>query len=77
MEIQLMDIRMLLLHNRRCRVYSKNGSCVLHFIEHVASLVGEFFSGGVCHKENGENCSSEAMRDGRLIHGNNGFGWFL
>lgn len=60
-----------------CNYSSKNGSCVLHFLEHVASLVGEFFSGGVCHKENGENCSSESMRDGRLIHGNDGFGWFL
>lgn len=35
-------------------------------IEHGASMMGEFFSGGVCQKENGENCSSESMVDGRL-----------
>lgn len=29
-------------------------------------MVGEFFSGGVCQKENGENCSAEAVMDGRL-----------
>ena len=29
-------------------------------------MVGEFFSGGVCQKENGENCSAEAITDGRL-----------
>lgn len=29
-------------------------------------MVGEFFSGGVCQKENGENCSTEAAMDGRL-----------
>lgn len=29
-------------------------------------MVGEFFSGGVCQKENGENCSTEAVMDGRL-----------
>lgn len=28
-------------------------------------MFGEFFS-GVCHKENGENCSAEAVTDGRL-----------
>uniref|UniRef100_A0A673C138 Inositol 1,4,5-trisphosphate receptor n=1 Tax=Sphaeramia orbicularis TaxID=375764 RepID=A0A673C138_9TELE len=28
-------------------------------LEHGASMVGEFFSGGVCQKENGENCSTE------------------
>ncbi|KAJ4927276.1 hypothetical protein JOQ06_015010, partial [Pogonophryne albipinna] len=31
-------------------------------LEHGASMVGEFFSGGVCRKENGENCSTEAVR---------------
>ncbi|XP_054641927.1 inositol 1,4,5-trisphosphate receptor type 1 isoform X20 [Dunckerocampus dactyliophorus] len=31
-----------------------------------ASVVGEFFSGGVCHKENAENCSTEAVNDGSL-----------
>ncbi|XP_056292934.1 inositol 1,4,5-trisphosphate receptor type 1 isoform X2 [Pseudoliparis swirei] len=30
-------------------------------LEHGASMVGEFFSGGVCQKENGENCSTEAV----------------
>ncbi len=34
--------------------------------EHGASMVGELFSGGVCQKENGENCSAEAGMDGRL-----------
>lgn len=29
-------------------------------------MMGEFFSGGVCQKENGENCSAEAMMDGKL-----------
>lgn len=29
-------------------------------------MVGEFFSGGVCQKENGENCSAEAVMDGKL-----------
>lgn len=29
-------------------------------------MVGEFFSGGVCQKENGENCSADAVMDGRL-----------
>lgn len=28
-------------------------------------MVGEFFSGGVCQKENGENCSAEAAMDGK------------
>lgn len=28
-------------------------------------MVGEFFSGGVCQKENGENCSTEAVMDGK------------
>uniref|UniRef100_A0A3P9QC67 Inositol 1,4,5-trisphosphate receptor n=1 Tax=Poecilia reticulata TaxID=8081 RepID=A0A3P9QC67_POERE len=28
--------------------------------EHGASMIGEFFSGGACQKENGENCSTEA-----------------
>ncbi|XP_061730774.1 inositol 1,4,5-trisphosphate receptor type 1 isoform X10 [Nerophis ophidion] len=32
-----------------------------------ASVVGEFFSGGVCHKENGENCSTDAVNDGSLF----------
>ncbi|XP_029288611.1 inositol 1,4,5-trisphosphate receptor type 1 [Cottoperca gobio] len=32
-------------------------------LEHGASMVGEFFSGGVCQKENGENCSTEAVMD--------------
>ncbi|XP_078103891.1 inositol 1,4,5-trisphosphate-gated calcium channel ITPR1 isoform X2 [Sander vitreus] len=35
-------------------------------LEHGASMVGEFFSGGVCQKENGENCSSEAVMDASL-----------
>uniref|UniRef100_A0A673BXR0 Inositol 1,4,5-trisphosphate receptor n=1 Tax=Sphaeramia orbicularis TaxID=375764 RepID=A0A673BXR0_9TELE len=33
-------------------------------LEHGASMVGEFFSGGVCQKENGENCSTEGVMDG-------------
>ncbi|XP_053725240.1 inositol 1,4,5-trisphosphate receptor type 1 isoform X1 [Synchiropus splendidus] len=32
-------------------------------LEHGASLINEFFSGGRCQKENGENCSKEAMVD--------------
>lgn len=28
-------------------------------------MVGEFFSGGACQKENGENCSAEAVMDGK------------
>lgn len=40
------------------------GSCCL-WTELGASMFGEFFS-GVCHKENGENCSAEAVTDGRL-----------
>lgn len=28
-------------------------------------MAAEFFSGGVCQKENGENCSAEAVKDGR------------
>ncbi|XP_038553188.1 inositol 1,4,5-trisphosphate receptor type 1-like [Micropterus salmoides] len=35
-------------------------------LEHAASMVGEFFSSGVCQKENGENCSSEAVMDASL-----------
>ncbi|XP_039652599.1 inositol 1,4,5-trisphosphate receptor type 1 isoform X7 [Perca fluviatilis] len=35
-------------------------------LEHGASMVGEFFSGGVCQKENGENCSAEAVMDASL-----------
>lgn len=40
--------------------------CVLTEVEHGASMVGEFFSGGVCQKEHGENCSAEAVIDGKL-----------
>lgn len=29
-------------------------------------MVGEFLSAGVCQKENGENCSTEAVKDGEL-----------
>lgn len=29
-------------------------------------MMGELFSGGVCQKENGENCSTEAVMDGAL-----------
>uniref|UniRef100_M4A104 Inositol 1,4,5-trisphosphate receptor n=1 Tax=Xiphophorus maculatus TaxID=8083 RepID=M4A104_XIPMA len=29
-------------------------------LEHGASMIGEFFSGRACQKENGENCSTEA-----------------
>uniref|UniRef100_A0A667Y9Y6 Inositol 1,4,5-trisphosphate receptor n=1 Tax=Myripristis murdjan TaxID=586833 RepID=A0A667Y9Y6_9TELE len=36
-------------------------------LEHGASMVGEFFSGGVCQRENGENCSTEAMADAVVI----------
>uniref|UniRef100_A0A7N6BPH7 Inositol 1,4,5-trisphosphate receptor n=1 Tax=Anabas testudineus TaxID=64144 RepID=A0A7N6BPH7_ANATE len=36
-------------------------------LEHGASMVGEFFSGGVCQKENGENCSAEAVMDAVVI----------
>lgn len=38
-------------------------------------MFGEFFS-GVCHKENGENCSAEAVTDGRfkLLESNSSFG---
>ncbi|XP_054879146.1 inositol 1,4,5-trisphosphate receptor type 1-like isoform X5 [Poeciliopsis prolifica] len=32
-------------------------------LEHGASMIGEFFSGGACQKENGENCSTEAVMD--------------
>lgn len=35
-------------------------------LEHGASMVGEFLSGGVCQKENGENCSTEATMDASL-----------
>lgn len=41
-------------------------SSVPNWTEHGASMVGEFLSGGVCQKENGENCSAEATMDGRL-----------
>lgn len=34
--------------------------------EHGASLAAEFFSGGVCHKDSGENCSTEAAVDSRF-----------
>lgn len=27
-------------------------------------MVGEFFSGGSCQKENGGNCSTQAVMDG-------------
>ena len=47
--------------------------CVLNWIEHGASMVGEFLSGGVCQNENRENCSSEAVMDGRLTKGNVNF----
>uniref|UniRef100_A0AAV2M6F2 Inositol 1,4,5-trisphosphate receptor n=1 Tax=Knipowitschia caucasica TaxID=637954 RepID=A0AAV2M6F2_KNICA len=33
-------------------------------LEHGASMVGEFFTGRACRKENGENCSSEGVADG-------------
>lgn len=29
-------------------------------------MAGEFFSGAVCQKENGENCSTEAAVDSRF-----------
>lgn len=29
-------------------------------------MVGELFSGGVCQKENRENCTAETVMDGRL-----------
>lgn len=35
-------------------------------LEHGASMVGEFFSGGACQKENGENCSAEAVVEASL-----------
>ncbi|XP_070696689.1 inositol 1,4,5-trisphosphate-gated calcium channel ITPR1 [Pempheris klunzingeri] len=35
-------------------------------LDHGASMVGEFFSSGVCQKENGENCSTEAVMDASL-----------
>lgn len=41
-------------------------SSVPNWTERGASMVGEFLSGGVCQKENGENCSAEATMDGRL-----------
>ena len=30
-------------------------------------MVGEFLSGGVCRKENGENCSADAVVDGKCV----------
>ncbi|MED6286628.1 Inositol 1,4,5-trisphosphate receptor type 1 [Characodon lateralis] len=35
-------------------------------LEHGASMIGELFSGGVCQKENGENCSTEAVMDASI-----------
>ncbi|XP_078804197.1 inositol 1,4,5-trisphosphate-gated calcium channel ITPR1 isoform X3 [Oryzias latipes] len=35
-------------------------------LEHGASMVGEFFSSGGCQKENGENCTSEAVMDASI-----------
>ncbi|XP_061583880.1 inositol 1,4,5-trisphosphate receptor type 1-like isoform X4 [Cololabis saira] len=32
-------------------------------LEHGASMVGELFSGGACQKDNGGNCSTEALVD--------------
>uniref|UniRef100_A0A8C7C2W8 Inositol 1,4,5-trisphosphate receptor n=1 Tax=Oncorhynchus kisutch TaxID=8019 RepID=A0A8C7C2W8_ONCKI len=36
-------------------------------LESGASMVGEFLSAEVCRKDNGENCSTEAVVDGMLI----------
>ncbi|KAM6981276.1 inositol 1,4,5-trisphosphate-gated calcium channel ITPR1-like [Aplochiton taeniatus] len=35
-------------------------------LEPGASMVGEFLSAGVCRKENGENCSTEAMAESSI-----------
>lgn len=49
-----------------CRALSCVMFCVPFWSEHGASMVGELFSGGVCQKENRENCTAEAVMDGRF-----------